>query len=234
MAFRKLFSKRAVTNDYGVASPAVALDHPSPIKSLTAPRNNAASKTKLFKEFFTGDSVHIGFFRCLFPPPLSHYPATRTHAHAAIAREAKKLGISVEDAKKILRVSLVEKLKAKLREIPKGSICYSEFVTGLYCGLGFPMIQTLGFLRLTFWELNWDVMEPIHFAVACGFFLRTSTEPSFQGFFQKRFKARQKKLVNIHGFDVQKYNRFRKVVYPGLGYGSPQNEYYINNLARAQ
>ncbi|KAJ6404803.1 hypothetical protein OIU84_012887 [Salix udensis] len=45
-----------------------------------------------------------------------------------IAGEAKKLGISVEDAKKILRVSLVEKLKAKLREIPKGSICYSEFV----------------------------------------------------------------------------------------------------------
>ncbi|KAJ6335128.1 hypothetical protein OIU78_011878 [Salix suchowensis] len=32
----------------------------------------------------------------------------------------------------------------------------------LYCGLGFPMIQTLGFMRLTFWELNWDVMDLCH------------------------------------------------------------------------
>ncbi|CAA2962664.1 calcium uniporter 4, mitochondrial-like, partial [Olea europaea subsp. europaea] len=26
----------------------------------------------------------------------------------------------------------------------------------LYCGLGFLVIQTLGFMRLTFWELSWD------------------------------------------------------------------------------
>ena len=110
----------------------------------------------------------------------------------------------------------------------------------LYCGLGFLMIQTLGFMRLTFWELNWDVMEPIcffvtslHFAIAYGFFLRTSTEPSFQGYFQQRFNAKQKKLMNIHGFNVHKYNQLRKVVYPGLVYGLPQNEYYIK-IAGAQ
>lgn len=37
-------------------------------------------------------------------------------------------GISVSDAKKILKLSQVEKLKAKLREIPESSISYSEFV----------------------------------------------------------------------------------------------------------
>lgn len=37
-------------------------------------------------------------------------------------------GISVNDAKKILRLSHMEKLKVKLREIPKTSISYSEFV----------------------------------------------------------------------------------------------------------
>ena len=103
----------------------------------------------------------------------------------------------------------------------------------LYCGLGFLIIQTLGFMRLTFWELNWDVMEPIcffvtslHFAIAYGFFLRTSTEPSFEGYFQQRFKAKQKKLMKIQGFDVQKYNQLRKVFYPNLGYALPQSEYY--------
>ena len=37
-------------------------------------------------------------------------------------------GISVHKARKILRLAQVEKLKAKLREIPKSSISYSEFV----------------------------------------------------------------------------------------------------------
>lgn len=37
-------------------------------------------------------------------------------------------GISVHDARKILRVSQMEKLKAKLGEIQRSSISYSEFV----------------------------------------------------------------------------------------------------------
>uniref|UniRef100_A0A6N2N9N5 Calcium uniporter protein C-terminal domain-containing protein n=1 Tax=Salix viminalis TaxID=40686 RepID=A0A6N2N9N5_SALVM len=103
----------------------------------------------------------------------------------------------------------------------------------LYCGLGFIMILTLGFMRLTFWELTWDVMEPIcffvtflHYPIAYGFFLRTSTEPSFEGYFQRRFRTKQKKLMMFHGFDVQKYHQLRKVFYPSLGDGLPQSEYY--------
>ncbi|MCD7453456.1 hypothetical protein HAX54_020997 [Datura stramonium] len=80
----------------------------------------------------------------------------------------------------------------------------------LYCGLGLKF-QTLGFMRLTFWELTWDVMEPIcffvtslHFALAYGFFLRTSKEPTFEGYFQRRFKVKQKKLMKTHNFDLEK------------------------------
>ncbi|KAL6295753.1 hypothetical protein ACE6H2_003895 [Prunus campanulata] len=211
-------------------------------------------------------------------------------------------GISVSDAKKILRLSQVEKLKAMLREIPESSISYSEFVRicvegcedeeqgvefskmldeygnvivlgnvvflrpeqvaksmesiisqsmampndprrrelqqletqkmvidqkaralvrgELYCGLGFLLFQTIGAIRLTFWELSWDVMEPIcffvtsmYFALGYGFFLRTSTEPTFQGFFQRRFEAKQQRLMEAHKFDFQKYKQLRKVFY---------------------
>ncbi|CAK7347671.1 unnamed protein product [Dovyalis caffra] len=344
MAFRKLFSKRTITNDYRVASPAVTLDHlSSPITSLTTPQNNAPSKTNLPEEFLTGDSVDKSFFRRFLHrravnqlPEFLSMPvgeklreklkgikisSDRLHLDGLTPPEqptgeaANKFGISVENAKKILRVSLVEKLKARLREIPNGSILYSEFVKicvdecgnedlgvefaklldqsgnvivlgnivflrpdqvaksmenmisqtiatpndarrkqlehmeklkviidkkartqvrgELYCGLGFLMIQTLGFMRLTFWELNWDVMEPIcffvtslHFAIAYGFFLRTSTEPSFEGYFQRRFKTKQAKLMKMHDFDVQKYNQLRKVFYPDLGYGLQQCEHY--------
>ncbi|XP_062023447.1 calcium uniporter protein 4, mitochondrial [Rosa rugosa] len=212
-------------------------------------------------------------------------------------------GISVSDVRKIMRLSQVEKLKAKLREVPESSVSYSEFrricvegceseeqaaefaklldesgnvivlgnvvflrpeqvaksmesiisqtmglpndprrreldqlekqkkvidqraralVQGeLYGGLGFILLQTLGAIRLTFWELSWDVMEPIcffvtsiYFALGYGFFLRTSTEPTFQGFFQRRFKTKQQRLMEIYNFDVRKYNQLRKVFYP--------------------
>ncbi|KAJ8541034.1 hypothetical protein K7X08_001850 [Anisodus acutangulus] len=91
----------------------------------------------------------------------------------------------------------------------------------LYCGLAFLVLQTLGFMRLTFWDLTWDVMEPIcffvtslHFALAYGFFLRTSKEPTFEGFFQRRFKVKQKKLMKVHNFHLEKYNKLREAFYP--------------------
>ncbi|KAB2619704.1 hypothetical protein D8674_015573 [Pyrus ussuriensis x Pyrus communis] len=205
----------------------------------------------------SGNQLRLGD---LSPPPPDRDPTTEL-----------PYGISVRSAKKILRLSQVEKLKAKLREIPETSISRSEFVRicsegceseseasiisqsmpipndprskelhqmetqkmlidqkaralvrgELYCGLGFLLFQTIGAMRLTFWELNWDVMEPIcffvtsiHFALGYAFFLRTSTEPTFQGFFHRRFTAKQRRLMEAHKFDVQKYNQLRKVFYP--------------------
>ena len=101
----------------------------------------------------------------------------------------------------------------------------------LYCGLGFLVLQTLGFMRLTFWELSWDVMEPIcffvtslHFAGAYAFFLRTSKEPSFEGYFQRRFKAKQKQLMKTHNFDLEKYNNLCRAFYPN--YYSPNSDHF--------
>ncbi|KAM7250670.1 hypothetical protein ACFE04_022553 [Oxalis oulophora] len=91
----------------------------------------------------------------------------------------------------------------------------------LWAGLGYLMAQTVGFMRLTFWELSWDVMEPICFFVtsmyfmgAYTFFLRTAKEPSFEGFYQSRFAAKQKKLIKMDNFDVQRYNELRKIFHP--------------------
>ncbi|CAK7339510.1 unnamed protein product [Dovyalis caffra] len=91
----------------------------------------------------------------------------------------------------------------------------------LWTGLGFLIIQTAGFMRLTFWELTWDVMEPIcfyltsiYFLAGYTFFLRTAKEPSFEGFYQSRFLAKQKQLMKVRNFDVERYNELRKVFYP--------------------
>ncbi|KAI3761184.1 hypothetical protein L1987_51595 [Smallanthus sonchifolius] len=213
------------------------------------------------------------------------------------------VGISVKDARKILRFSQLQKVRSAVKQIPTNSISYSEFLAvcintcsnneqglefskmldeagdvivlgnvvflrpdqlaksmeklisesiaipndprkqelenlemqkalidkkslsqvrgELYCGLGFLIMQTLAFMRLTFWELSWDVMEPIcffvtsfHFALAYMFFIKTSKEPTFEGYFQRRFKTKQRKLMEACNFDLQKYNDLCKVFYP--------------------
>ncbi|ESW32779.1 hypothetical protein PHAVU_001G016400, partial [Phaseolus vulgaris] len=217
-------------------------------------------------------------------------------------------GMSVEDARKILRAAQMEKLKRNLRNVTESSVQYSEFLrlcieacenhdqgtefakildesgnvivlgnsvflrpeevaksieslinqtianpidyrrkeleqmvkqkamiddkakdqvrTELYFGLGFFTVQTLGFMRLTFWELSWDVMEPIcffvtsfGFALAYLFFLRTSIEPSFQGFFAHRFRINQKRLMKTHNFDMNRYNELYKACYSSFHAG---------------
>ncbi|KDP31811.1 hypothetical protein JCGZ_12272 [Jatropha curcas] len=91
----------------------------------------------------------------------------------------------------------------------------------LWLGLGYFVVQTAAFMRLTFWELSWDVMEPIcfyvtsmYFMAGYAFFLRTSKEPSFEGFYQSRFDVKQKKLMENHNFDLKRYNELRRICYP--------------------
>lgn len=88
----------------------------------------------------------------------------------------------------------------------------------LWAGLGYLILQTAGFMRLTFWELSWDVMEPIcfyvtsvYFMAGYAFFLRTSKEPSFEGFYQSRFEAKQRKLMNEYEFYLERYNELKKL-----------------------
>ncbi|KAG7540105.1 Calcium uniporter protein C-terminal [Arabidopsis thaliana x Arabidopsis arenosa] len=91
----------------------------------------------------------------------------------------------------------------------------------LWAGLGYLIIQTAGFMRLTFWELTWDVMEPIcfyvtsvYFMAGYAFFLKTSREPSFEGFYQSRFEAKQRKLMESEDFDVGRYDDLKKLFNP--------------------
>ncbi|KAK7291167.1 hypothetical protein RIF29_06096 [Crotalaria pallida] len=219
-------------------------------------------------------------------------------------------GMTVEDARKVMRATQMEKVKVRLREVPESSITYSEFMkicvegcgnnndqgaefakvldecgnvivlgdvvfvrpeqvaktiesliyqsiaspndprkkeleqlenqkemiddkakaqvrAELYCGLGFLMVQTLGFMRLTFWELSWDVMEPIcffvtslYFALAYIFFMRTSIEPTFQGYFYRRFKGKQGRLMKTYNFDINRYNELCKACCPSYYAGA--------------
>ncbi|KAL0907584.1 hypothetical protein M5K25_022001 [Dendrobium thyrsiflorum] len=108
----------------------------------------------------------------------------------------------------------LKEMEAKKAEIDKKAIAGVR--RELWCGMGFLAAQTLGLMRLTFWELSWDVMEPIcffltsaYFMAGYAFFLRTSKEPSFQSFFECRFAAKQKRIMRNCGFDLSKFNKLR-------------------------
>lgn len=99
----------------------------------------------------------------------------------------------------------------------------SHAMTELRLGLGFFGLQTAGLMRLTFWELSWDVMEPvcfflssIYFMAGCIFFLNTSTNPSFQSFFNIRFGATQRRLMKKRNFDIERFRELRRLSRPGL------------------
>ena len=90
----------------------------------------------------------------------------------------------------------------------------------LWGGLAYLMIQTAAFMRLTFWELSWDVMEPIcfyvtsfYFMAGYAFFLRTSRDPSFEGFFESRFAAKQRRLMRLENFDVARFLELRRICF---------------------
>ncbi|KAJ9186624.1 hypothetical protein P3X46_002172 [Hevea brasiliensis] len=338
MALRKLLSKR-LSDTYRLASPAVTLEHQATLPPNAAKTNfhteyltlPESSEKGCFRRFLHRKAINqlpeflslpVGEKLREKLKGINNITGERLRLDGlaspvkeTVAKDPNLFGFSIEDARKLLRLSLVEKLKAKLREIPRSSISYSEFVQmcveecgnenqgiefaktldqsgnvivmgnivflrpeqvaksmeniisqsistrndprrneleqmeqqkavidqkarsqvrgELYCGLGFLLVQTLGLMRLTFWELSWDVMEPIcffvtslHFVLAYAFFLRTSVEPSFEGYFQRRFKAKQKKLMQVHSFDMEKYKELRKAFYPNLGYGLPQSEHY--------
>ncbi|KAF3784009.1 Calcium uniporter protein 2 [Nymphaea thermarum] len=91
----------------------------------------------------------------------------------------------------------------------------------LWGGLAYLVVQTAAFMRLTFWELSWDVMEPIcfyvtsaYFMAGYAFFLRTSRDPSFEGFFASRLESKQRRLMRRKNFDLARFHQLRRSLRP--------------------
>uniref|UniRef100_A0A804LXV8 Calcium uniporter protein C-terminal domain-containing protein n=1 Tax=Zea mays TaxID=4577 RepID=A0A804LXV8_MAIZE len=171
----------------------------------------------------------------LVPPAPAPAPAKREPDAALPAAS-----LTVEEARKVLRATQMEAARARIRESGAGAVvkaienaipvrhaaaaaaeidraAAARVRRELWCGLTYLVIQTAGFMRLTFWELSWDVMEPIcfyvtsmYFMAGYAFFLRTKKEPSFEGFFESRFAAKQKRVMRARGFDLRRYEELRR------------------------
>lgn len=100
-------------------------------------------------------------------------------------------------------------LTQEKENIDKLSNRYSRAV--LWLGLGYLTLQMLLIFRLTFWDLSWDVMEPIAYFVTnitlllgYGFFMITSKHPSYRNFDATLRSSKQRKLMKRRNFDMAK------------------------------
>ncbi|KAG6524416.1 calcium uniporter protein 3, mitochondrial-like [Zingiber officinale] len=110
----------------------------------------------------------------------------------------------------------LKKMEEKKLEIEKKAAALVR--KELWLGLGFMLAQTAGLMRLTFWELSWDVMEPIcfyltsfYFLAGYSFFLRTSKEPCFESFFASRLATKQRSLMEEHKFNLTRFNELCQI-----------------------
>ncbi|KAH9311431.1 hypothetical protein KI387_026466 [Taxus chinensis] len=143
-----------------------------------------------------------------------HTVHLRPHKVARALEEAMQLSLLPKEVLHIEELANLEKQKFEIdHEAEKRA------KTELWWGLCFFAIKTALLMRWTFWELSWDVMEPVcffltsvYFMAGYAFFLRTSTAPTFEGFFKSRFRTKQKQLMKKRNFDHERF-RYLHIVY---------------------
>lgn len=128
------------------------------------------------------------------------------------------------------RLDELKKLQEKKEKLD--TMAHKQVRHILWGGLGFSLLQVGLFFRLTFWEFSWDVMEPITFfttttgvIIGYAYFLFTSKDPSYQDMMKRLFLRRQKKLIQKHSFDINRFSELQTQCKPSLD--APRNRNQI-------
>ncbi|CAI9288232.1 unnamed protein product [Lactuca saligna] len=129
-----------------------------------------------------------------------------------LVRRAVPLALTADDDP---RREELKQLQAKQEEIDR--LAHRQVRRILWTGLGFALAQVGIFFRLTFWELSWDVMEPVAFfgttaglIVGYAYFLITSRDPTYQDLMKRLFLSRRRKLMKKHNFDFERFMELQK------------------------
>jgi len=126
-----------------------------------------------------------------------------------------------ESAKRQLEAirSDIENLKAQLKPLheqrntlERKAHRHANFV--IFSGLGYCVLQFVAIGRLTWWELSWDVMEPVTYMLTFGtaiigytFFVMTGSEYTYEGLKRTLQIRKLRKLEIKTKFDTQKYTQ---------------------------
>ncbi|KAK4741131.1 hypothetical protein SAY87_024719 [Trapa incisa] len=131
-----------------------------------------------------------------------------------LVRKAVPLPLALTPEDDPIREEL-KKLQAMKQEID--ALAHKQVRCILWSGLGFTVLHIGLLFRLTFWDLSWDIMEPITFfcasaglVIGYAYFLFTSRDPSYEDVMQRLFCSRQKRLMKRHNFNLDRFTELQR------------------------
>jgi len=160
-----------------------------------------------------------------------HFPQSSNHLlqnvvflkpqeiNALLSRVVDQL--SPESTKHLLATTKVdiEALKAELKPFQEQRTllerkAHRHANTIIFFGLGYCVLQFLAIGRLTWWELSWDVMEPVTYMLTFGtaligytFFVATGSEYTYEGLKKTLQHRKLDKLIKKTHFDEVKFSQ---------------------------
>jgi hypothetical protein len=91
--------------------------------------------------------------------------------------------------------------------------------TILWAGFGYCVVQAALVARLTWWELSWDVMEPVTYMltfavvlIGYSYFVLTGTEYTFEGLRRTLERRKLNKLLRKYNFNEATFEKLKEAV----------------------
>lgn len=130
---------------------------------------------------------------------------------AEILSRAMPLPLAEEDDPRNREFAWLQKEKDEIDRI-----AHRQVRNMLWGALGVFSVQSVLFFRLTFWDLSWDVMEPITFFVTSSsllagffFFVITRRDPSYHDLMHTILSSKQRKLIKKRNFNLERFKELQ-------------------------
>jgi len=116
----------------------------------------------------------------------------------------------------------LEQLKKELQPMHEQRLllerkAHNTATTYILLGFGYCVVQAALVARLTWWELSWDVMEPVTYMltfatvlIGYSYFVLTGSEYTFEGLRRTLEKRKLVKLIRKKQFDEATYNKLQE------------------------
>ncbi|KAK5580281.1 hypothetical protein RB653_000297 [Dictyostelium firmibasis] len=89
----------------------------------------------------------------------------------------------------------------------------------IWTGLGYCFVQAAVLARLTWWDLSWDIIEPVSYFLTFGsvligytYFTMTKTEFTYEALNHRLFSKRQDKLFRRNNFPKEDYGNLVETI----------------------
>ncbi|KAL6045216.1 Calcium uniporter protein [Balamuthia mandrillaris] len=111
----------------------------------------------------------------------------------------------------------LQPMNEQVQELQRKAKKRADFWMGT--SMAWLVLQGALVARLTWWELSWDIMEPITYMITfttitggLAYFIATKTEYTYEALRETLTRRRLEKLTRRHGFDQDRFNKLQQQI----------------------